>query len=276
MGFFDRFRRRPERSAIPELEVPGQQFAFVLLREASLPPVEALEAAFEKYATGGLRILRVEEDGEEGSPALTFQIEGSGLAIVMLLPAPVPDGEAESAFEASLSAFRPDASLEPHRAHLMVTLMGLDPERPPVEGMQAMTSLLAAVIESCDAIGVYWGNAGATHAADFFRELAVEEELGSRLALWTGVSRAGEPDGGFSLLSLGMNQFGLPDLYLVARELPGNEALGRFFDLLAYVVQRNEAIPDGDTIGPSDEERIVVRYVPSPADDGATVWRVEI
>lgn len=48
------------------------------------------------------------------------------------------------------------------------------------------------------------------------------------------------------------------------------------FDLLAYVAQRGEAIPEGETVGRTDEERLRVRYVTSPLNSKAKVWRVEL
>ena len=48
-----------------------------------------------------------------------------------------------------------------------------------------------------------------------------------------------------------------------------------FFDLLAYMVTRGKALPDGDTVGRAANERLPVRYVPSPVNPGEKVWRVE-
>jgi hypothetical protein len=58
--------------------------------------------------------------------------------------------------------------------------------------------------------------------------------------------------------------------------MPGSDALGTFFDLLAYLADRGEALPEGDTVGRSAEERLPVHYVPSPVDPSKKVWRVEI
>ena len=41
---------------------------------------------------------------------------------------------------------------------------------------------------------------------------------------------------------------------------PGR-ALETFFDLLAYATGRGKALPDGDTVGRSETERLPVHYV---------------
>ena len=48
------------------------------------------------------------------------------------------------------------------------------------------------------------------------------------------------------------------------------------FDLLTYLANRGVAIPDGDTVGRSADEKLKVRYVPSPIDESKKVWRVEL
>ena len=48
------------------------------------------------------------------------------------------------------------------------------------------------------------------------------------------------------------------------------------FDLLAYVASRGEALPEGDTVGRTDDERLPVHYVESPGDPAKKVWRLEL
>jgi hypothetical protein len=61
-----------------------------------------------------------------------------------------------------------------------------------------------------------------------------------------------------------------------ASSIDGNDALATFFDLLAYVTDRGEPIPEGDTVGRTAGERLEVAYAPSPIDGSKQVWRVEM
>ena len=79
-----------------------------------------------------------------------------------------------------------------------------------------------------------------------------------------------------SLLSTGMKQLDLPDLWLIAPEASSDDALSTFFDLLAYVDGRRAPLPDGDSVGRTPDERLQVRYVSSPIDPKVNVWRVEL
>jgi hypothetical protein len=193
---------------------------------------------------------------------------------VALFPAPVPNGEADHGAQYSVGSMGTGWTLPPHSAHLVVTSTapaGSD----MVQSISRFTSLVAAVAQASGAVGVYWGNAGATHGAEFFTTVATDQGVMPRIMLWTGVSIA-RPQGKLSLLSLGMGQLSLPDLLLLAPHASGNAALETFFDLLAYMVGRGSAIPEGDTVGRTADERLKVRYVTSPVDRDKKVWRVEL
>jgi len=252
--------------------------AFVLLREAKLPDATQVASTYTSYAADEhrLRTRPVPVETVEGDGVLEFQLGPGETALVALIPAPVPGGEAEAAAEFSVSALGTGWSLPPHAAHLIVTVKDDgDGAGQTVDSLARFTSLLGAIIEVTPAVGVYWGGAGATHDAAFFRAIARERDAGPRIMLWSGVSVARDPGGRLSLLSLGMRQLGLPDLLMTSGGSP-QDALGFFFDLLTYVVERGEALPDGDSIGRDENEKLTVRYVASPIDAATKVWRIDL
>lgn len=273
MGWLERLwksgRKSPRRGA-PELTPPSSQLAFVLLPTATAPTVTAvLEAAAEQP---GL-VSRLRADPDQGR-ALQFTIAGVGDVMVALAPMPIPGGEAEAHFELSVCRFAHHHELGEHAAHLIVALP--EASGSPRDGLECFTQLLAALVRATSAVGVYWGDVFATHSAEFFVEIASDPNPALRMMLWNGVSRQAEDGGRVSLLSLGMGRLGLPDLLVTGAREHVVEALQMFFDLLSYVAQRGEPIPDGDTIGVSATDRHEVRYVPSPADSSQVVWRIDL
>jgi hypothetical protein len=251
--------------------------AFVLLSEARVPDAEWVALAFRRFAGPGEELQREVDDSaaDAGDRVLSFELNSGGRFLVALMPAAVPNSEAEDAARYSLSSFRNQWKLPPHCAHLIVTFLAAT-ESPPMVRLSQFTSFVAAVTKASRAVGVYWGNAGATHDSDFFLSIASEQDIPARMMLWSGVSIARDNDGRLSLLSLGMKQLNLPDLLLVAGNTSPNTALGMMFDLLTYVANRGAAIPEGETVGRSADEKLKVRYVPSPIDDTTKVWRVEL
>lgn len=253
------------------------QVAFVLLSDAKLPTGEKIAQDFGTFGDANQKIsFKPHTDQKpDKMDALEFELRPGGTGFIALMPVAIPTGEADSAAKYSVSSMGTGWKLPRHTAHLIVNLRD-DDSNSPSQSLSNFTSLLAAICKATPAVGLYWGGAGATHNPKFFMDVAEDREIGSRLMLWTGVSVAQESNGRVSMLSMGMEQLALPDLLLVAPKSAGNDALGMFFDLLGYVVNRGKAIPEGDTIGASETQKLPVRYVPSPMDPKKKVWRVEL
>ena len=253
----------------------NMRLAFVLLSEPRLPKGTDVVQSFSAFATKGQRIQLPASNAKPtaDSEVLELEVKPDGKAFVMLLPVPVPNGEADDAARFSLSGMGTGWKLPAHKAHLVVTC---DCPGTALDSLSLLTSLLGAIVKASPAVGIYWGEAGATHDPAFFLEVAREPDVSSRLMLWTGVSVGREPDGRLSLLSLGMKQLDLPDLLLIAPKSAGNSALEPFFTFLSYIANRGEPLPEGDTIGRTATEKLPVQYVPSPLDQKTKVWRVEI
>ncbi|MBT9555135.1 MAG: DUF4261 domain-containing protein [Myxococcales bacterium] len=144
----------------------------------------------------------------------------------------------------------------------------------PLMGSGGFTSLLAALLRASSGLGVYWHH--ATHRPEFFLDLARAEDTRPRIMLWSGISVGHEEGDRVSILSWLLEDLGLPDLLVTAPRDNGPDAMDSFFDILAYVVDRKEPIPDGDTFGRTEHERIRVRYVPSPADAERRVCCIDL
>jgi Domain of unknown function (DUF4261) len=261
----------------PEKRQITGNLAFVLLSEPHLPDAQVIADAFPDFSAPeeNLQVQAEDSDKSTRTEIISLNFNTGENCFVLLAPIPVPKGEADHHARFSLSSFRNNWKLPPHCAHLVVTLQSA-PESSPIVQLSRFTSLLAAVIRSSPAVGVYWGNAGATHDSEFFVSVASEKRVVPRMVLWSGVSIASQSDGRLSLLSLGMKQLNLPDLLLIADKSRANDALATMFDLLSYVAQRGEALPEGDTVGRSDNDRLPVHYVRSPIDSAKKVWRVEL
>ena len=256
--------------------------AFVLLSKSALPSGQEIVSAFSAFADKGQQV-KLDPKAGQGSanaaeskdlPALEFAVSPRGHGVVALMAFAVPNGEADAAAAYSVSAILKDWKPPPHQAHLLVSL-GDTGIAAPAERLSLFTSFLAAVAKVAEPVGIYWGGARATHDPAFLIATAQQQDVASRLMLWTGVSRAQEKDGRLSLLSMGMRQLDLPDLLFVTSQ-PAGEGLGTFFDMLSFVVHRGKPIPENDTVGRTAEEKLPVHYVASPIDPKTKVWRVDL
>jgi hypothetical protein len=206
--------------------------------------------------------------GADSGEVAELQFPG-GSTFLTGVATPVPEGEAEAFAPMSVGALGGYA-LPPHFAHLILstTAAGLD----PIAELAAHTKIVAAAVVAHDGLAVYDARARATHGAEFF--VAVASSTPRPLMLWTGVSVARGPDL-IEILTLGMDRFQLPDMLLAATPAKATEALGFLFDLLEYAVERGVAIADGETVGRTADEKLLVTYVPSPIDPESRVASFE-
>lgn len=193
------------------------------------------------------------------------------VTFVALMPAPVPNGEADAAASRSMAAFsRKYGPPPPHVAHLVVTTQA---DASPASLLQH-TRVVAAAASAYGAIAIYEGNAGATHPTEFYLDVVTSDAR--PLMVWTGISIAQQGDR-TSILTLGLhNMLGIPDLLVSAGKGRGNDALMFAFDMASYVIGRGEPLPDGDTVGRTAEEKIRVRYVASPIDPARQVVQLDL
>jgi hypothetical protein len=272
MGILNRLFGKREKT-----EEASMNLAFVLLSEPRLPDAKAIVLAFRGFGAAGEEFREERDESEDGASdqIITLELNTGEKSFVALMPAAVPNGEADQGAQFSLSRFRNNWELPPHDAHLLVTFHAA-PDSPPKVRLSRFTSILAAVTKASPAVGVYWGNAGATHDSEFFVSVASDQGVVPRMMLWSGLSIAREKDGRLSLLSLGMGQLSLPDLLLVVGKGSENIAIETMYDLLSYATGRGEPLPEGDTVGRTNDERLPVHYVRSPVDSNKKVWRVEL
>ena len=246
------------------------QLAFVLLqRNVDLDPVR-IRVALAKVWDEPVAIVEGSGEGE----ILSFSVGERDTLMLMTVSAPIPDGEAEAMAGYSISSLGTDWQLGAHEAHLVATLQEENHEIS-VRRLLRFSRLLAGVIDGVDGVlGIYSGEAHATHDPDFFRDMAMADDL-LPMHLWNGVSIAAN-DERMSLLSLGMKQLGQPNLKLTGPRAEGTELVGYFFNLLEYVAKRGTPVADGETVGRSAEEKLVVRHEPSPINEGEIVWCVDL
>jgi hypothetical protein len=251
----------------------GAEAFLVFVLTAGQPTIDAdrVAAAYARLMPDAPRLVVAERRGSDA----IWDVNGTGQSLIAaVMPAPVPNGEADEAARYSASAIGGGWKMPAHTSHVTVVMHG-QATRPHLQALTQFTAMVAALVSSVDAVGVYWGAAGVTHEPKFFAGIAADAQAGPPTMVWTGLSLARQGNR-VSLLSTGMEAMtGLPDLLLTAPRQQANDALGFFYDLLGYVVRGGTALPEGHAVGRTAEEKLHIRYVPSPVDATRKVMSVD-
>lgn len=233
--------------------------AFVALNSPRVPtPAEVLARLRDRYALDPLPELM---EPEGGSDSAFFGVP-DGMAFYSPMPAPIPWGDLEGPCQTARWWPEAAAELRGHTHHFIVSLMG--GSGTPLERHVWLTKFVAAVAEAADAVGVYWGGGTVVHKAHAFCELAAVTSADDYLPqLWIDTRLWGDEAGRVSFATTGMAAFDLPEIEVERTTLDPRELLEFCANIIRYVVDRGDAIPDGDTLGRTATERITVRHRPS-------------
>ncbi|GIW91490.1 MAG: hypothetical protein KatS3mg109_1922 [Pirellulaceae bacterium] len=245
----------------------------VLLPHPYVPEAESVVSAFRKYALGdeALRVWR--EAGEpSGQSGHVFTVTTGEIVTVFLLPARVPDPDTEEHMRFSCGRYQDDWKRPEYRAYLVVWFDS-HPGTPRWLVMSRFIAVVAAVMETSRATGVYWLGARATHTANYFLRTASEHSVAANATLWSGFACTAEDDGQFGFLSLGMSQLDMPDVLVMVRESSDSDALTFLYDIIHFLARRGKPFDDGDVFVDDDEREFPIRYVPSPLQPKKLVAR---
>lgn len=235
---------------------------------SNLPPANAIVAAYASNVARHGDALRAVAESAAG---LDFALSDGAKVSVTSSPLPVPNGEADAAVMASMARFIGIPPMDAHRAHLRVTLTREGAS--PIACMKALAYVAAAVAKASAAVGVHLGS-GVAHPASFFVERVNAGALGMLLfGAWIVEPSAAEQA---MLLGVGMEALGLSDLLVKPNDAVSRGTLALYFDLVGLLAERGEPLAAGQTVGRDANEKLVVRYVPSPRDPKVPVWCVDL
>src|SRR5688500_17417255 len=117
-----------------------------------------------------------------------LRTNASATTYVAVMPAPVPNGEAESHYRYSLESLLRAPEIKRHAAHILVITRTESPIS--VDSLKIHLRNTAAAAKAHQALAVYDGAASATHSADFYLEQVQRDEV--PVAVISGISVANE------------------------------------------------------------------------------------
>jgi len=228
---------------------------FVLLKENRFDSAAFFHTLQQEWG------IRPEEDDELGGDILTFHV-GGNLCAVSLMPAPVPNNEAED--NAAFNYYWPEAveTTRQHQAHLLVAVMPGD-EDNALARMQLYSKIISSCLADANALGVY--TAGTVFAPDFYRSFCEEMRQGQLpVPVWVFLGLY-QDEGGNHAYTIGMSQFDKMEMEIRASQHDLNDIHGTLLGICTYIISQDVTLHDGETIGFSAEEKLAISRSPAVA-----------
>lgn len=276
MGLFDFFRRKkktaaPSTNGRKNKDVEATRHCFVLCKEAEPGDLSQASRIAAEVLGRGYSATVGEDDR-----IVNVSVMRGGLLIGMLahMRAPIPGGEAEEYADRNIMWPNGKTEAAQHRSHVIVTTLGGDDDVTPVESAIDVTRLALLALRLFDGLGVYWGNASVSNSREMFESFCSEispDHVPAPAWLRYQMFREGDDVG---LYTVGMNQFGLMDIEVDRSPMQPMELVEFVSNLASYLIKSGPVIADGNTVGGSEEERILVRHRPSMVDEDRKVYKI--
>lgn len=240
--------------------------AFLITRSPS--PCEPTAVVDHARALG--LPLEVQDDqssaGATELASFSFGDGRPGMMVCTFLPVPHPD-----ALNMAIGPLSPTTEdLQAASSHMI--LVGFGIEGTTVERDALMYQFAAAVSRATDAVAVAVGPAVNFQRADVFADLAgliPEHGMPSELAIT--VTTEIEPEATMSIMTHGLDRFQREEFVLHA-DPEGEGAMALIFDMARWVMaDPNMRLPTGDTVGRTEDEKLLIGRRPHPSTEGAEV-----
>ena len=277
MGLFNKKKKseEPQRAPVPqntaapageekEQEItPGCFTGFVLL-ESPRWDKEAVLAALA--GTWGVTPEPPEEGEKEEPDMAVFQV-GPSLVAISLVPAKVPDGEAEH--YAAANYLWPEAVevTASHQAHLIVAVLGRDAS--PVDSGRLFVKAAASCLAQPGALGIY--TSGTVLSPDHFLTVAEamkDGELPVMDWVYIGLYRSETGSGAYTY---GLTAFGKDELEILDSPHAPGELHEFLFDICYYLLEGDVTLRDGETIGFTEDQKLSITRSKGVAVDGMSL-----
>ncbi len=220
--------------------------------------------------------VEMPEDGPVGAVTGTL---GEAFCPIMFIDAPNPLSSDESFIASAWWWQEARDVLETRTGHAIVAHTASDDIGRDYE---ELARLCAAVAALPGAIAVIWDPADAVWQAELF--CAVVRDAGGQMPVDVMVSvklgrdteyPASDGSAAWLAMSYGLGALGHMEVEVRGFDAESPEAMITFVQGIArYLAASGAVIEDGDTIGGSAQERILVRHEPSTLAPGTTVHRI--
>lgn len=248
----------------------GSFMGFVLLSEAAWDR--------DKFIDDLKNDWDIDISAEKGEEDDIIYADADGFRMVLgLMPGPIPNGEAEHFAKANYMWRDAVETVESHRAHLLITVLGDDLKDVPDKDAnikakgRLFVKVVCAVLKQETALALY--SEGAVYEPKMYLECAQmlkTNDIPILNWIWFGIYGDGKKAG---VYTFGMRRFGKEEIevYVDADKANLEELRGFVLNIAVYVIDCNVILQDGETIGFSEEQKLPITVSKGIAVDGNTV-----
>lgn len=198
----------------------------------------------------------------------TFDVDGVMVALA-IMPAPIPQAELKPLFEYSYLYPNVEQEVPQHTQHAIVSVLGAETK---LEAYKILTKLNASVLRTTEtAIGIYQGSATLLLPKGLYCDFAdflLEDSLPVVLWIFIGIIHHEQSR---SLYTYGLKEFGRMEMEIIESPMLASDLHDFILPTLAYLLDYDVYLKDGETIGFSEEHKIQIQQSEAVYLDGESL-----
>lgn len=211
--------------------------------------------------------IEIPDDVEDGN--LVFDIDGR-MAVISLMPAPVPGGEAE--FNAESNYFWKGAveAAKEHQAHLFVSIFA-EENCDPIDVGKLFVKLASSCLKQENATAIY--TTGTVFEPEMYCAVAEdmkEDEDSYPILDWVYFGLYQNEDG-MNGYTYGLKAFGKDEVEVVKSSASPSQLHEFLYNIASYVLYDDVQLKDGETIGFTEDEYLPITKSAAAALEGETL-----
>lgn len=250
---------------------PMSHMAFILLKEHEQAKASVIVEALKKRHPEQASLI-TEAPSEPGArPNDSFFLFAGQIVAILSIGAPLPY-DADVVKRVTRTWADAPRAFESHRAHLAISIPGQ--QRNSLKVARVVTAVAGAVLETVQGgLGVLW-NTSIAHPPSVWKEKSQHSFApypNFPMSLWLSMNPF-QYESGVGVLTFGLAPFIGREVEFQGNGLDLSIAMNRVGGFSAYLLERGEAVKDGDTFGISDVERIHVHEASSDRFNGMPVF----
>jgi hypothetical protein len=251
-------------------EEGGSECAIAMVATSSerLPSVAKIKKACGLQGSLFERVLskfgkrKIEEQWNEN--VLMLECDDSQI-VVVLMPGSIPWSQLEG--PCATAWWWPDATeaMQQHKYHFIAMVRG--GEWNEVARRVILAGVIQGVLESTDAVGVYWGDATLVMQPELFianvRPATIDDVP---MMVFADVRVEEISDGVYRCFTTGMESLGFHEIEVDETTMEPDVLMEFILDSAKYIVDNYLEIPEGNTFGRDAHKQFKIHYRPSMFD----------
>lgn len=237
----------------------------IALENTIFPKTEKFIEVFEE--DWGISVDLSALNGEENS-ATVLQIGGQIVAL-MFIDKPIPWNDVAQVCKLAYYWKEAEETLKPHQAHIIVSIMS---EEDGITKYNLLTKVTASLLKISPALGVYMGTQNLVMPVErYIEESELLHSNSLPISLWVYFGLYAEEDGAISGYTYGLSEFGKMELEISHSTQSLTDIYGFLFNISHYLLVQSPELKDGETIGMTADQKVMMTHQESRYLEGITV-----